>query len=267
VLTAALIAQIILLLAGPIGVTLWLRQKLKVSWMLFLGGALAFSASWIITAFLPLPAELGLLVSSIVQMSALYLVYRFMLSTVQTEREGLMVGLGHGGIELLVLVVFVVIPTFAQMSQLRTADDQTLTRLAAQSQGVAEEEIQPSDIDELRESIDDYWSRAWYEPVIQTIPPLTGLPIQMALAVIVLSAITGGTFQPLIGAIALHFLSKSLPLFAGLAGGVLAWIALSLVFAGVAIWYLRRLWPTVQAQAEAEVKRARKAAKRASRAK
>lgn len=266
-LTVALIIQVIILFISPIAFGFWLKRRLKLSWMLFFGGALAFSVSWIVTALLPMPAEAGLLITSIAQMVVLYLVYRFFLNTVRTEREALMVGAGLGGIELLILVVFVILPTFTQMRNLRDASDETLIDLAARTNGITAEEVEPSDVDELRESIDDYWSTPWYGPVVQAIPILTTLPIQTALAVIVLGAVTGNSLQPLFGAMALHFLSKSLPVFASFVGGIVAWLGLSLLFAGVAVWFLRRLWPSVLEQIKAAEKARRRAEKRTQRTK
>jgi uncharacterized membrane protein YhfC len=266
VLTVALIVQIVALLIAPVALAYWLKRRLELSWVLFLGGALAFSLSWIVTALVPLPVEVGLLISSIAQMGILYLVYRFLLSTIHTEREALLVGVGLAGIEMLILVFFLIVPTFVQMNSLRDATDDTLVSLVARTERVSEEEVEPSDVDKLRESIDDYWSTPWYAPLIQAIPLLTALPIQMALAVIVLGALTHNSLQPLLGAIALHFLSRSLPTFASLVGGIAAWLALALLAAGIAIWFLSRLWPLVQEQTLVAVKARHKAEKRSRRA-
>ena len=95
--TLAFGIQFLLLLIVPVGLGFWFTQRLKLTWRLFFGGALAFIASWIIINFLPLPWQLSYLASAILQTIALYLVYRFQLRTTNTEREALMVGLGQGG--------------------------------------------------------------------------------------------------------------------------------------------------------------------------
>lgn len=264
-LTTMLITQLVLLFVTPIALGFWLNRRLGLPWMLFLGGALAFVISWIVTSFLPLPAELGLLIAAVAQMGSLYLIYRFMLNTVNTEREALMVGAGQGGIELIILVAFLMLPTFTQMQSLRDASDATLIDLIARSDDVPKEEVQPSRIDELRENIDDYWSTPWYAPPVQTVTSLAILPIQMALAIIVLSALIQNNLRHLVGAMALYFLARTLPIFASLVGGVVAWLLLSLIFAGIAIWFLKRLWPVIQAQAKAALKERRKAEKQAQR--
>jgi uncharacterized membrane protein YhfC len=265
VLETMLITELILLFVAPIALGFWLNRRLGLPWMLFLGGALAFVISWIVTAFLPLPAELGLLIAAVAQMGTLYLIYRYMLNTVKTEREALMVGVGQGGIELIILVAFLILPTFTQMQSLREANDETLIDLIARSDDIPAEEVEPSRIDELRENIDDYWSTPWYVPPVQTVATLSTLPIQMALAIVVLSAVTQNNLRPLVGAMALYFLAKSLPVFASLVGGVAAWLLLSLIFAGVAIWFLSRLWPVIQEQTKDALKERLKAEKRAQR--
>jgi uncharacterized membrane protein YhfC len=253
----------ILLFASPVILGLWLNRRLGLSWMLFFGGALAFTVSWILTGFILLPPQIELLVVSIVQIGILYLVYRYLLPTVRKDREALMVGLGQGGIELIILVVFLVLPSFTQMLAIRDATDDELISVAARREDIAEEEVQPSHIDDLRQDIDEYWSTPWYEVLLQALPSLAALPIQMALAVIVLGSLTQRDYRVLIGAMALHFLSKSIPIYAGIVGDIVFWLIVTLLFGGIAVWFLRRLWPTIMTQTSAALAEREKAKKRA----
>ncbi len=259
-LKAALVIQFIILLIVPVAVGFWLRRQWALSWILFFGGALAFVSAWIITSFFPIGGEVSLLLSSIVEMGALYLIYRYQLKTVKTEREAIMVGAGLAGMELIIVGIFTAL-SFTQMLPLRTAPDQDLIEIAARADGVSEEEVEPERIDELRELVDDYWNRSWYVPLLQTTQPLTFLPIQAVLAVVVLGALVQSDLRPLVGAMALHFLSRILPIFGGIVGGLVIWLGLSLVFGGFAIWYLRRLWPTIQ-QETAKASQARRKAEK-----
>ena len=307
-LTTSLIIQLVLFVVPPIMVGFWLNRRLGLTWFLFMAGALAFVVSWMITVFVP--AQLNLLISSVAQMGALYLIYRFWLNTVRTEREALMVGAGQGGLELILLGVFAAM-SLLQVSQLRNATDDTLASLVAEVDDIAEETVQPARIAEMRESIDDFWNSPWYGPVIQPvqtfvrvlplryatddrlidllveindlpeeeveperiadlrqfidsfwnspwyapavhpIQSLAALPIQIALSVIVLGALTHKRWQPLIGAMAVHLLSRLLPLYGQLFGGVIAWLGVTILFGGIAIWFLKRLWPAVQQQTDA----------------
>jgi uncharacterized membrane protein YhfC len=318
--------QFLLLLGIPIGIGFWFNRRWGLSWFLFFGGALAFVSALVVTNLFLLPGELGLLLSSITQMGALYLIYRFQLKTARTEREALMAGIGQAGIELILVGIFAGLG-FVQISSLRGATDETLISLVAEADDVSEEEVEPARIDELRASIDDFWNTPWYGPLIQPIntfvqvlplrnatdetlislvaeaddipeeeveptridalreligdfwntpwygpliqpiQSLSFLPIQIALAVVVLRALTHNHWRPLINAMVLSVLSRILPLYGQFFGGLTVWLGLSLLFSGIALWFLNRLWPVVQAQTQKALEQRRKAQKQANRAK
>lgn len=260
-LTISFAIQFLSLLITPIAVGFWFNRRWGTSWILFLGGALAFVVSWIVTILFP--PQFGLLASSITQIGALYLIYRFLLNTVNTEREALMVGIGQGGIELIILALFLSVPSFTQMSTLRDATDDELVSLVATAEDIPEEEVEATQIDEWRESIDNYWSTGWYIPLIQAIPSLVILPVQAALSVIVLRALTDSALRRLAGAMSLHFLARSLPLYASVLGGVVLWLGLSLLIGGIAFWFLNPLWPIVKKQAKVALRERVKAKKQA----
>jgi hypothetical protein len=134
------------------------------------------------------------------------------------------------------------------MVPLREATDAQIISVAAASDNIPEEEVEPSRIDELRELIDEYWNAPAYAPLLQVVQPLSILPIQMALSVVVLGALVNNTLRPLLGAMALHFLSRILPIYANIFGGLFAWAILSLALAVFAVWFLIRLWPVIESQ-------------------
>lgn len=253
----AVVIQSIIVLLAPIVLGFWFNRRWGLSWSLFFGGALAFVSAWIITNLLPLPVEVSLILSAISQMGILYLIYRFQLK-ISTERQALMAGLGQGGIELILISIFVFL-SLLQMLPLRDADDETLISMVAKREGIAEEEVAAEDVDDLREYIDDFWSLPWYAPVVQTAQALTTLPIQAALAIIVLGAWTHGNLRPLAGAMAMYFLSRILPIYARIFGGIPAWFAMSLLLVGIAIWFLNRLWPSLRSPADTRRATRRKA--------
>ncbi len=263
-LTLALIFQSVVLFVIPIAVGLWLNRRWGLSWILFLGGALAYVASWVVVSIIPVAGVLSLVLSSITQMGALYLIYRFQFKTVRTEREAIMVGVGQGGMEL-ILVGLVALLTFLQLRPLRYATDETLISLAARTESISEEEVQPAQIDDIRERISDYWDTPWYEPLIQLVQPLAFLPIQASLAVMVLGAVTQKDLRPLLGAMAMHYLSRVLPAYGAFLGGVAVWLGLSLLFGGIAVWFLNRLRPIVRHQNEVALSQRRKAETQAKR--
>lgn len=252
-LTSALIIQIVVLFAAPIAIGLWLNRRWRVSWILFLGGALAFVIAWVVVSVLPVPGVLNLVLMSIAQMAALYIVYRYQLKTARTEREAIMVGVGQAGMELILLGIISLL-TLIQLLPLQNATDATVIDLAARIEGIPVEEVQPSQIDDIRDRIDSYWERPWYAPLFQLTQPLTYLPIQASLAIIVLWAITQNDLRPLLGAMALHYLSRVLPVYGASVVGIALWFVLSLLFGGLAIWFLRRIQPVVQQQNELALK-------------
>ena len=237
----------LLLLIVPVAVGFWLNQRLKLTWRLFFGGALAFIASWIITNFIPLPWQLGYLVSAILQTTALYLIYRFQFRTVNTEREALMVGLGQGGIELILIGLLTAL-SFVQMLPLRDASDQRLTELTASWQDISEEKVDAQEVSDLRELIDEYWATPWYVPLLQSLQYLVTLPVQIILAIIVLRAWVQNTLSPLLTAIAIDFLYRVLTIYALILGGSAAGFGVALLFGAGALWFLHQLWPTIQKQ-------------------
>lgn len=246
-LTFALVTQIIVLFAAPVGIALWFNRRWGLSWILFFGGALAFVAAWVVTSFLQLGGVLGLIASSITEIGALYLVYRYQLKTVKTEREAIMVGTGLGGIELILMGVLALL-TLLQMTPLRDATDSAIIELAAQLKSIPEEQIEPGDVDEMRELIDSYWNRPALDPLLMALQPLSFLPVQMVLAIITLGALIQGNLRPLLGAMSIHFLTRVIPAFGAYYLGTILGIALALLFGGAAIWFLYRLGPTIRQQ-------------------
>jgi uncharacterized membrane protein YhfC len=247
VLTFALATQIIVLFAAPVGIALWFNRRWGLSWILFFGGALAFVAAWVVTSFLQLGGVLGLVASSITEIGALYLVYRYQLKTVTTEREAIMVGTGLGGIELILMSVLALL-TLLQMTPLRDATDSAIIELAAQLKNIPEEQVVSGDIDEVRDLVDSYWNRSALEPILMVLQPLSFLPIQMALAIITLGALVQSNLRLLLGAMSIHFLTRVIPAYGAYYVGTILGIFLALLFGGVAIWFLYRLGPTIRQQ-------------------
>lgn len=246
-LTFALITQFIVLFAVPVGIGLWFNRRWGLSWRLFFGGALAFVAAWVVTSFLQLGGVLGLMASSTTEIGALYLVYRYQLKTVKTEKEALMVGAGLGGIELILMSVLAVL-ALLQMTPLRDATDDAIIELAAQLKNIPTEEVELGDIDEVRDLVDSYWNRPAYEPLLMVIQPLSFLPIQMVLAIITLGALIHQNLRPLLGAMSIHFLTRVIPAYGAYYGGIILGITLALLFGAAAVWFLYRLWPTISQQ-------------------
>lgn len=132
---------------------------------------------------------------------------------------------------------------------LRNATEEELVSWAARNNKVAESEVESTTVDSLRAFIDSFWDTVWYGLLIQPLQALAFLPVQAALAMIVLRALTRDHWRPLVVAMGLHFLSRLFPLYGQLFGGLIVWLVISLLAGGIALWFLYRLRPVLQEQA------------------
>ena len=115
-LTAAYILGFSGMIALPILLWIYFTRKFALSWKLVLAGALTFIASQVLhiplvfgmSSFLQ---TLPLLVNAIIlgllagcfEETARYILFKYILKTARSWKEGLLVGLGHGGSEAMLL--------------------------------------------------------------------------------------------------------------------------------------------------------------------
>ena len=108
-----LVLQPLMLLLLPLTLGLWLRRRWRLTWTIFGHGALAFGLSklvqlptqWLVVAQLPAGAQLpvALAFAPLCEESARYLVLRRIATTNDDWRRGVFFGLGHGGVEAMLL--------------------------------------------------------------------------------------------------------------------------------------------------------------------
>ncbi len=115
--TAFGVIQAFAMIGGPLALALLLRKRWRVSWSLFGFGALAFFLSKVVQ--LPLAAWLGpklgsnllvrlpiiFMLAPLCEEGARWICFRFWAKRAKSWREGLFVGLGHGGFEAMILGV------------------------------------------------------------------------------------------------------------------------------------------------------------------
>jgi len=139
------IISISLCILIPIILAVVLRRRFRVSWLLFGVGSLTFIGSQVV--HLPLNSlltKIGILPSStdtawLIAQTAIVLgltagiceeLARFVgytiLKKARRAEDGLMLGIGHGGIEAMILVGILSAGSFAQLFFLRSVDLQTL---------------------------------------------------------------------------------------------------------------------------------------------
>ncbi len=173
----------------PIVAWIVFTRTFKLSWKLVLAGGLTFIASQIL--HIPLVAALGsfmaknsLLVNAIIlgllagifEETARYILFKLILKKARTWREGILVGLGHGGIEALILGVLAAI-AFGTMLAYRSLDLSTVPG------------IQADQVELAKQQVAAYWSAEPYIPLMGFVERIFAMCLHVGLSVMVLFAI------------------------------------------------------------------------------
>ena len=210
-------------------------KRLKLEWRLFMVGIATFVASQILhipfNAFVLAPVltrfdlsvvQMGMplvgaalaygLSAGVFEEGARYLVYRTWLRKERSWRESLMFGLGHGGIEAILLGA---LATYAliQAITLRGTDLSAIVPAEQLAEAVAQ--------------LDAYWSLPWYGALLGALERVFALVIQISLAVLMLQAFVRKQARWGVAALLWHTLIDALAVFSFQSWG--AYIAESLV--------------------------------------
>jgi uncharacterized membrane protein YhfC len=224
----------------PIVAWIIFTRRFNLSWKLVLAGGLTFIASQIphiplVTALAPVMAKNSLLVNAITlgllagifEETARYILFKFILKNARTWKEGILVGLGHGGTEALILGVLAAI-AFVTMLGYRAIDMSTVPGIPADQVELAKQQVAA------------YWAVEPYIPLIGFLERVFAMCLHVGLSVMVLFAIAKN--KPLWFWIALlwHALVDAVAVFTIQSLGVLAVEGIVAVMAGftllVALW-------------------------------
>lgn len=206
-LDLALLIELVVVIGVPLALGAWLRRRLRVSWLIFAGGALTFGVSQAV--HLPLnqgalsllgsldrlpgwatPLLLGL-TAGLCEETARFAAYRWVLTDLRSWREALMFGAGHGGIESVVLVGLLVGAVWLNMAVLRGADLVGWGLPAGQ-------------MAQLQGQLQAYWGQDWFSPLFGAVERLFAIVFHIGMAVLVLQAIVRHRLLYWILAIGLH---------------------------------------------------------------
>ncbi|MEW6285149.1 MAG: YhfC family glutamic-type intramembrane protease [Chloroflexota bacterium] len=234
----------------PIVLWVYFTRKLSLSWKLVLAGGLTFIASQIphvplvlgLNSFLksqPLLVNaivLGLL-AGIFEETARYILFKFVLKNARSWKEGVLVGLGHGGTEALILGVLAAVGFFTMLAY-RSMDLSTLPS------------IPPEQVELAKQQVAAYWSAPIYTPLLGFAERIFAICLHVSLSVMVLLAIANR--QPLWfwAALFWHALVDAVAVYAVQQMGVLGVEAIIAVFAIIslaAVFALRPLFPAAHA--------------------
>jgi len=188
-LTAAYIISFMGMILLPILLWIYFTRRFALSWKLVLAGALTFVAAQIF--HIPLVAALGsflqnspLVVNAIIlgllagifEETARYILFRYILKNVKTWKEGILVGLGHGGVEALLLGILSAI-TFVTMIGYRSIDLATVPSIPADQLELA------------RQQVDAYWSAPWYAALLGFVERIFAISLHLSFSVMVLYSV------------------------------------------------------------------------------
>ena len=201
----------LLMIALPIGLTIYLTHKFRLGWRLFWIGAgtlifsqilhIPFNALanplFVSDKYFTLPMIwqniflaifLGLSAGIFEELSR-YMMYRWWAKDARSWSAGLLAGAGHGGIEAIILGLLVLYG-YVQMMLLRGMDIATIAT--------------PEKVELVKNQIQAYWSAPWYFTLLGAIERLFTIPLHLACSILVLQTFRRKNSWWLIIAILFH---------------------------------------------------------------
>jgi uncharacterized membrane protein YhfC len=232
----------------PIAVWVVFTRRLALSWRLVVAGGLTFVASQV--PHIPLVTAMGswmtgnsLLVNAVIlgllagvfEETALYILFRFILKKARTWKEGILVGLGHGGTEALILGVLAAI-AFATMLAYRSIDLSTVPGIPADQVELA------------RQQVAAYWSMPLYLPLLGFVERISAICLHVSLSVMVLLAIAAHKAEWFWFAVLWHALVDAVAVYSIRAVGALGVEAIIAGFAAISVALVFALRPMFSAE-------------------
>ena len=236
------------MMALPVGLAIYLCRKFGMGWRLIGIGAATFVLSQ--AGHLPFNAGLTLLFqqkilpsppqswahgfnAAVLGLSAglweelsRYAVYRWWAKDARQWRQGVLMGVGHGGMEALLLGALVLM-TFFQMVILRNLN------LSA---------VVPADQLQLaQEQVARYWSAPWYASLLGAFERAFTIPLQILFSVLILQVFVRRNHTWLWLAVGLHAFIDASAVLANQAWGAYATELLIGLFSAAGIYWLLAL--------------------------
>jgi uncharacterized membrane protein YhfC len=240
-LTSAYIVSFLGMIVLPILLWIYSTRRFALSWRLVLAGALTFIAAQVLhiplvfgmNSFLqtlPLLVHaiiLGLL-AGLFEETARYLLFKFILKNTKSWKEGILVGLGHGGIEAILLGILAAVG-FATMIGYRTIDLSTVPGIPADQLELAKQQVEA------------YWSAPWYMALMGFIERIFAICLHVSLSVMVLYAIV--YHRPIWFWLALvwHAFVDAVAVYIVQEAGILTVEGIVAIFAFISIWIVLNL--------------------------
>jgi uncharacterized membrane protein YhfC len=237
-LATAYVVSFLGMILLPVVLWIYFTRKFALSWKLVLAGALTFIAAQV----LHIPLVLGmnpflqnqtLLVNAIVlgllagifEETARYILFKFILKNTRSWKEGILVGLGHGGIEAVLLGILAAV-SFITMVGYRSIDLSTVPSIPAEQLELA------------RQQIEAYWSAPWYMALIGVVERIFAICLHISLSVMVLYAVVYRKYIWFWIALLWHALVDAVAVYVVQEVGILAVEGIIAVFAILSLWII-----------------------------
>ncbi len=243
----------------PILLAFILTRRFKLSWKLVFAGALTFVASQVLhiplvygltaafqTGLLPAIPEawalifnavlLGLL-AGIFEETARFILYKFVLKKVSTWNEGVVVGVGHGGVEAVITGMLVAV-TVVSMIVYKNVDPTTIPGM------------QPDQAALMKQQVTAFWSAPVYMAFMGLIERVFAVCLHLSLSVMVLYSLVAKKplwfwaallWHAIVDAVAVFLVQKISTIGLEAVVGVMALASLGVMF------YLRTKFPQPEA--------------------
>jgi uncharacterized membrane protein YhfC len=120
------------------------------------------------------------LLAGLFEETARYILLKFILKNTRSWKEGVLVGLGHGGTEALILGIITAL-TFINMTVYRSIDLSTVPSIPAEQLELAKQQVAA------------YWSTPWYIALMGFVERIFAICLHVSLSVMVLYVLISQT--------------------------------------------------------------------------
>ncbi len=216
----------ILMVGLPIGLGYWIASRYQIGWRLFGIGAATFIGSQIlhipfnlfvqslgllptdtaVTSNLIIMALFGGLSAGIFEESARYLTYRYWARDARSWDKGLMVGAGHGGIEAILIGIFLIV---------------NVVVLTLMRDGQMLEQIPPDLMPQLQDQISATFDIPFYQALLPAVERLFAITFHIAASLMVMQVFVRKQRRWFFFAILWHTLINAIAVYA-----IVTWNAL-----------------------------------------
>lgn len=240
-LSAAYVVSFLGMIILPLILWVYFTRKFVLSWKLILAGGLTFIASQVL--HIPLVLAMGsflqsisLLLNAIIlgllagifEETARYVLFKFILKNTKSWKEGIVVGLGHGGTEAVSLGILAAL-AFVNMIVYRNIDLSTVPSIPVEQLELAKQQVAA------------YWSAPWYMALMGFVERISAICLHVSLSVMVLYSLAYR--KPIWFWLALlwHTIVDAVAVYVGQKVGVFAAEGIVAIFALISLWIVFRM--------------------------